>query len=171
MNRADFWRERYKYNEWANNRVLDCAAPLGDEEFTRPREGTAYGSLAKDFQHLIDAQMWWESVMDGRPTPTEDDAAPTTKVVETLRERFAASHAGLKRICESLDDKMLDGRATFAARSGDEIGYPRWQMLEHLAGHGNQHRGEIGMVLFKLDCSPGDIDFLDYIDAITGGPP
>ncbi len=165
MSRTDLFRERCAYTEWANNRMLEFAAGLGDDELVAPRESTAYGSLAKDFQHLIDAQNWWESVLRGAPSATGDTGAPDTDAVAILRGRFAESHAALKRLCDSMTEELLDGVATYRGREGYEPAFPRWQMMEHVFGHGSQHRGEIGMILHRLDRSPGDMDFLDYIEA------
>lgn len=168
MDRADVFRKRCAYTAWANGRILSSADGLSDEELGAPRAGTAYGTLARDLQHIIDAQLWWESVMVGSPRMEPDPPAPEADVIATLRNRFEDSHAGLQRLCDSLADESLDGVAGYKDRGGSEYRFPRWEMLEHVLNHGTQHRGEIGILLHQMGRSPGDIDFLDWVES-TGG--
>jgi uncharacterized damage-inducible protein DinB len=58
MANADWIRELYAYNEWANARVLAVASDLNDTQLREERAGMA--SIADSLRHIASAQHgWW----------------------------------------------------------------------------------------------------------------
>ena len=53
---------------------------------------------------------------------------------------------------------------------GERWAYPLWQQMIHQVNHATQHRSEAAMMLTKLDCSPGLLDLLYFVDVEMGGP-
>ena len=47
---------------------------------------------------------------------------------------------------------------------GERWAYPLWQQMIHQVNHATQHRSEAAMMLTKLDCSPGGLDLLYFVD-------
>ena len=159
MSWTEHVRSAYAYNEWANNRVVDAAAGLTDEQLTNERGGSR-GSLAENLAHLVSTQVGWSDVIseaDFTPQPS----LPETDVMAALRTRFDESHARLREITDGLTPESL-AAVVRRERGGAMHGYPRWQMLLHLATHGTQHRAEIGVALLALDASPGDLDAIYF---------
>ncbi len=152
-------RGTYAYNEWANSRLLDAAARLTDEQLTSERGGSR-GSLAENLAHLVNTQVGWSDVIseaDFTPQPP----LPEKDIMAALRTRFGESHARLREITDGLTPESL-AAVVRRERGGQMHGYPRWQMLLHLATHGTQHRAEIGVALLALAASPGDLDALFF---------
>jgi uncharacterized damage-inducible protein DinB len=171
MKLIDYLRERQKHNVWGNNLVLEAASALSDSELLAPREGTSYGSLAADMQHVIDGQDFWVSVISGAPDTSPSPGPPDADVIAGLRAKFAVSNAALDALLASLTDDGLEETASLPLRDGGVLTHTIWRMLEHVLTHGAQHRGEIGMALYKVDKSPGDMDFLDYVESTQGAAP
>lgn len=152
-------RAAYAYNGWANGRLLEAAGKLTDEQLVSERGGSR-GSLAENMAHLVNTQVGWSDVIaetDFTPQPP----LPEQGIIAALRQRFAESHDRLSEITDGLTDESL-AAVVHRERGGQIHGYPRWQMLMHLANHGTQHRAEIGLSLLALDASPGDLDAIYF---------
>jgi len=148
----------FRYNEWADGKVLAAAAGVSDEELARGRT-MSMGSIAKELAHIVAAQEAWSSRLRGEE-PSKPPA-PEADVVATLRERYDASHAWLREYAEGLTDGEL-ARVIDVVWQGKTYRYTPWKMLMHLANHGTQHRAEVGIALLALDASPGDLDLDDF---------
>ncbi len=51
-------RQLFDYNAWANQRALDSAAQLSDQEFVKPR-GSSFSSLRDTLVHISSAEWIW----------------------------------------------------------------------------------------------------------------
>ena len=159
MSWSEHVRGTYAYNEWANDRLLEAAGKLSDERLAS-EPGGSRGNVADNLAHLVNTQVGWSDVIsetDFTPQPP----LPEQDIMAALRQRFAESHARLREIIGGLTDESLT--AVVRRERGSQVhGYPRWQMLLHLATHGTQHRAEIGLSLLALDASPGDLDAIYF---------
>jgi uncharacterized damage-inducible protein DinB len=152
-------RTMYRYNEWANEKVLAAAAGVSNEELARERT-VSMGSIAKELAHIVAAQESWGSRLR-EETPTRPPEPLHENIVATLRKRYDASHAWLREYAERLTDDELT-RVIDIEWQGETYRYTPWKMLMHLANHGTQHRAEVGIALLALDASPGDLDLDDF---------
>jgi uncharacterized damage-inducible protein DinB len=155
----EFIRAAYRYNQWANERILAAVEKLSDEELTRERVSSK-GSLAADLSHVVGTQQTWLSLLVGEETPAHWDA-PMTDVIGTLRNHYDASHERLRYYCERISEESLTTPLTREWR-GNEYKLIPWQVLYHLQNHGTQHRAEVGIALLELDASPGDLDAIYF---------
>lgn len=159
MSWCDQVRAAFEYNEWANDRLLDAAGKLSDEQLSSERGGSR-GSVADNLVHLVDTQGGWAAFI-GETDFTPPQPLPEQDIMAALCQRFAESHARLREITGGLTDESL-ATVVRRERRGQVHGYPRWQMLLHLGTHGTQHRAEIGLSLLALDASPGDLDAIGF---------
>lgn len=159
MSWVEQFRTAYRYNQWANEKILAAAAQVSDEELTRPRV-TSRGSISNDLGHIVMAQETWLSRLAGedRPAPW---SPPQVDVVATLRGRFDASHDRLSAYIQRLSEDELT-RVIKVEWQGQTYTYDAWKILLHLANHGTQHRAEVGIALLELEASPGDLDLDDF---------
>jgi len=149
----------YRYNQWANEKILAAASGVADEELGRER-GTSMGSIANDLAHVVWAQDRWLARLESDALPDRFEA-PATGVNAWLRERFDDSHRRLREYAGRLTEDELK-RTMNIEWQGDTFRYEVWQILMHLANHGTQHRAEVGIALLALDASPGDLDLDDF---------
>jgi uncharacterized damage-inducible protein DinB len=149
------------YNEWANQKVLDAAAALSDEEFGRGVSGS-HESVRRTLVHMARVQAWWLSVLNGKPEASSppDESIP----FEEVRQWFGRSHDDLKTYAAGLTAERLDAEVSaYHPQEQKEYRWPSWELLSHLVNHGSHHRAEAGIMLASLGHTPGDLDFIYYV--------
>ena len=151
------------YNEWANNRVLEAAAGLGNEEMLRPL-GVSHGSLGMDLLHQLGGQVAWLSTwQEGAPMislPTTE----TGRFLDNLADWFPRSDGAIRAFLDSLREESLGEPRVDRMPGGKARTMMLWDMMAHVVNHGTQHRSEAAMALTALGRSPGDLDLLDFVD-------
>jgi uncharacterized damage-inducible protein DinB len=149
------------YSEWANQKVLDAAAALSDEEFGREVSGS-HESVRRTLVHMVRVQAWWLSVLNGKP---EASSPPDERMpFEEVRQWFARSHDDLKSYAAGLTEERLDAEVSaYHPQEQKEYRWPSWELLSHLVNHGSHHRAEAGIMLASLGHTPGDLDFIYYV--------
>lgn len=146
--RVEGIRTLYDYYYWANARILDRAARVGDAQFGAPPPLGDRGLRAL-LVHTMSTERGWRSGWQGlgRPAPLRDEDFPTVaSVVARWREEEAETRAYLA----GLRDEDLEGRF---------YDFALWHTLVHVVNHGTQHRSEAAVLLTSLGHSPGDLDF------------
>jgi uncharacterized damage-inducible protein DinB len=151
---ADSLRSLIAYNRWANDRILAAAMP---ELGSRPDYTGEYGVLPDTLLHILNAQETWMGRWRGRAH--HETEGPSTA---ELLAAYARSHDELDAYGRELDDAELARRITDSA--GDEFPIPLGEQVMHLVHHGTYHRGEAALLLTRLQRSPGDVDYLDYLE-------
>ncbi|MCA9320092.1 MAG: DinB family protein [Planctomycetes bacterium] len=117
--------------------VLEHAGELSLADANREHEGFGYPSLRLQGHHVIGAERYWTSVMEGELDVSDDaDDHPTMASLESLRSRVARRSASLIR---SLGDDALQQPKTLHDWRGNEIVYaPLWVVMRtqtHLFHH------------------------------------
>lgn len=154
---ADF----FKYNLWANRRLLDACANMTDEQLDAKMIGI-YGSIRETLTHMIAAEEGYAS----RSTFTSPVPSPRLNETGTfpgfafLRERAERSGKELIAMADQakLDETLhLDG-GTYDA---DVI----IVMLQAL-NHGIDHRSQICTIMTQQNIEPPNMDAWAYNDAL-----
>jgi uncharacterized damage-inducible protein DinB len=163
MSAADWIRELYDYNAWANARLLEVAGGLSDAQLLETQSGME--NIAVTLQHVANAQhgwwCFWTSTERVRwPEP------PATGVMAALSERFRGSQEELGDFVASLDDKDTERTYEDTDDDGRTVTFRLWEMMVHVVNHGTQHRSEVATALTMLGRSPGDLDFCDFVGAL-----
>lgn len=162
-------RELFEYDEWANTQVLDAAARLSDEEFTRAL-GNSFPSVRDTLVHLLFAEWVWlrrwrgespRAVLD--PSQFADVEAVRARLAEVTRERAV--------LVAGLSDADLDGVVAYVNSKGEEWRYPLGRMMQHVANHSTYHRGQVVTMLRQLGAGAPSTDLLYYDDVIATGAP
>jgi uncharacterized damage-inducible protein DinB len=151
----------YRYNLWANDRIVALSDGLTDGQLDEPRE-MGFGSLRNTMFHILAAEeIWlerWTSV-PWRPFPVDAAGLPIREIGKRL-ERVATSRQalidreradGCQRICEYKDSKGNSHRNRLDG------------LLLHVANHGIHHRAQA--LNFLKHCGrtvPGGIDYLFF---------
>lgn len=139
-----------RYNQWANNRMLEAFVQLDESTLTGPM-GQQVASI---LGHVLSAQEHWGRVINPR-LETASNGEPDS--VEGLQAAFAQSHERLRQmLTDDLDyqSQPLDGmRATLST------------IVMQWFAHGVQHRGEAGLLLNLLGQDPGGVDYLEFAES------
>jgi uncharacterized damage-inducible protein DinB len=152
--------EFFKYNLWANLRLLDSCAHLSDAQLDSTINGT-FGSVRDTLMHMLASEEGYTQRFDFTgPAPT-----PQLKELTTfpgfgeLRRRAERSGKELIAISEQsdlsqvlhLDEGTYDAQIII--------------VLIQAINHGIDHRSQISTLLTQQDITPPDLDGWSYNDA------
>ena len=148
--------ELYRYNAWANCRIVDACAAL-------PVEGLAaempamYGSVLETLSHLISVEFNYLRLIEGQPTERQQFASPDLARVACL-----ATDAAYVRLVEGLTDADL-------VRGFHMPGLDRdltvRQALIQVALHSTEHRADLAAAVTRLGGTPPPLDYVQYLAA------
>ncbi len=151
----------YKYNLWANLRLLDACAQLSDAQLDATMPGT-YGSVRQTLMHLFSAEEGYSRhfrLTGPAPTPRLEERGDFPGFDE-LRRRAESSGKELIALAErgNLDHILhLDG-GTYDA----SLMIVMLQALDH----GIDHRSQIATLLSQQGIELPDLDAWAYNDAM-----
>jgi uncharacterized damage-inducible protein DinB len=163
MSWAEHARSLIAYNEWANEKVLETAAGLSQEELGRQVSGS-HESVRMTLLHVVQVQTWWLSVLNGKPERPSLPEGHERIPFEEVRQWFTRSHSDLRAYAAGLTDERLPAEVSaFHPGEKKEYRWPSWQLLSHLVNHSAHHRAEAGLMLASLGHSPGDMDYIYFV--------
>ena len=160
MNKQDI-QLLYKYNQWANERILNAASRLTSEQFLAEAE-YPHGGLRGTLTHILFAEWIWRKRARG-DSPTIRLAPEDFPTFDSLRARWQAEGIELLRFIDSLTDEQLSATFQYKSTKGDPYENVLWQILAHVVNHGTQHRSEAAAILTEFGHSPGDIDLIVFL--------
>jgi uncharacterized damage-inducible protein DinB len=154
---------QFGYNGWANGRVLDKAAKVGDEQLNM---ASVIGkrSLRQILVHLVQVEKVWRLLAEmGQVQPNQlpDDAS--LRSVDEIKGALAEEQRCMEAYLAGLEEDELAAELTIMRWDGIKMVMTRWYMLAHLLLHSMQHRSEAAVLVTNYGHSPGDIDFLFYV--------
>jgi uncharacterized damage-inducible protein DinB len=146
---SDHARSMISYNRWANERIFRAAAGL-------PPEG--FAAIRDTLNHTLATQQYWFANWTAR-----DFQEQSYESLETLRSEYEAIHADLHLFGQRLDDDEWHRSEAWWKKWGYDDVLPVGDTVFQVVYHGIQHRAEIAQVLTQYDCSPGDLDYLNFL--------
>jgi uncharacterized damage-inducible protein DinB len=148
----------FRYNLWANLRLLDACADLPDAQLDATMKGT-FGSVRETLMHLFAAEEGYVGALTGNvPTPGLKDLT-TFPGFDELRQRAKLSGGALITFAEQGElNRMLhlDG-GTYDASV--------MIVLIQAVDHAIDHRSQIATLLSQQDVILPDLDSWAYNDA------
>lgn len=152
----------YRYNAWANDKVLDAAAQLPAADFTRDLS-SSHRSIRDTLTHTAWAEWIWLQRWKG-VSPTRVFSPADFPDAETLRGRFHAVSAERAAFLRDLSAETLLQVVEYANLKGETWRYPLWQQLHHVVNHSTYHRGQAVTLLRQLGATAPATDLLVYYD-------
>lgn len=151
----------YRYNQWANAKILGAAANVTQEQYLAPAS-FPHGGLRGTLVHALSAEWIWRTRWEGTsPTSVlKPDEFPT---LDSLRIRWAEEERRLMAFVERLGDEQLNRTFDYKNTAGKPFTRVLWHAMAHVVNHGTQHRSEAAALLTDFGCSPGDIDLLFFV--------
>lgn len=150
----------FRYNDWANERILATAERVTAEQFSLPND-FGWGSLNGALAHLMDAEYAWRVLLkDGEHV--EWLQAEDFPDVAAIRLRWAEERRAFRHYLESLSSDDLSATISYEGDAG--LRYRAlWHCLAHVVNHGTQHRAECAALLTGFGHSPGNLDFTVFL--------
>jgi uncharacterized damage-inducible protein DinB len=158
--RSDDIRFLFAFDRWATDRVLAVIDGVDDALWSTPNAIGERGLGGILVHHLGATQRWRHGLSGSSESPRpEREALPTPA---GLIAAWRLEQSAWDRWIPSLDDTAL-------LSVEEEI--PMWQLLAHVVNHGTQHRSEAAVLLTSAGRSPGDLDMVDYSEALAAARP
>ena len=157
------------YNQWANRRLYDAAAELGEEELRRDM-GAFFGSMLGTLNHILVADRVWMKRFTGQG---DAPAALDTILHGDFPALRAAREAEDLRILDwvaSLDEKAMKGRFTYMTVDMRTISQRLAPALDHVFNHQTHHRGQVHAILTALGKPSVDLDLIYFQRTPEGLP-
>ncbi len=150
---ADF----FKYNLWANLRVLDACAGLDDVQLDATIRGT-FGSVRETLVHIVAAEEGYVQRFTGQrtePALHEGDPFPG---FDELQRRARQSGEGLIAIAEQFDAAQV----LHLSYQGQLYDVPAIFVLIQAINHATDHRSQVATVLSQQDVTLPELDGWSY---------
>ncbi len=161
-------RELYDYHRWANRRLFDVAASLGDAVTRDMGKHWSVPTVKGMFAHLYGADLIWLSRWKGvSPARLPGDADFTT--LADLRGRWDAFELEQRAFVDGLADTDLARAVTYKNTEGVEFTVPLGPLLQHVVNHATHHRSEAATMITLISGSPPDTGINTYRTAVVRG--
>ena len=157
-------RSLYQYNVWANHRILIAASGLTPKQFLAP-VGSSYPSVRDTLVHTMSAEWIWLSRWKGI-SPRAMFEVTDFHALQSIQTRWATIEAQTQQFIDQLNPSQLAEVVSYVNTRNETWVYPLWQQMIHQVNHATQHRSEIAAVLTHFGHSPGDLDYLVYLDEL-----
>ena len=162
MTLKDSLVEMVDYHYWANGRILEKANHLSPRQLAQPVL-ESHKSLRNILFHMLRTEHIWRRLCE-----VGEVAAPIQNheliLLPEIRARWREEEAALRAYVAGLTEAELTEPRPLRDQQGDIIHETRWHMLMHLLFHSAQHRSEAATLLTRYNRSPGDLDFIFYLD-------
>ena len=152
----------YEYNYWANRRILSMAEHITSDQLMKST-AFSWGNLHGTLLHTLDTEYGWRVLCQhGNHTPAwEVDEFPDLKSIQT---RWDIEQYDMQAYLNSLTDENLQGVISYDIDDGTTRNRVLWHCLFHVVNHGMQHRSECAAMLTDFGQSPGDLDFVVFLN-------
>jgi uncharacterized damage-inducible protein DinB len=148
---------------WLRDRVL-AAAEGPDVPLTTDTPITTR-DLRATLVHELDVEWSWRVRLqrDDRTdfSPDDEELVPGDfPTIATIRDRWLIDEDEMRTWIAGLTDVDLAGPCRTEATGS----HPFWYHLQHLYSHGLQQLSEAAVLLTRAGHSPGEIDFLEFVE-------
>jgi uncharacterized damage-inducible protein DinB len=160
MDRLGEHLEAWRYNRWANDRILDAAGALTDEAFGRDM-GSSFPSVRETLVHVMGAEWIWLRRWKGE-SPREMPSGWSTLDRPALRAAWHALDAERADWLALLAEADLDRVVDYHNTKGEPHRRRIWQMMRHVVNHSSYHRGQVTTMLRQLGAPAISTDLVYY---------
>src|SRR5262245_44556500 len=138
----------YRYNAWANTRVLDTAIRVTTQQFLAGG-GASYDSLRDTLVHTMSGQWIFLERWRGRSPRAMLDVQHFPDL-SSIRRHWDRIERETQVFVAELSDAQLIRDVEYTNTEGERWTYPLWQQMIHQVNHATQHRSEAAVMLTQL---------------------
>jgi uncharacterized damage-inducible protein DinB len=168
----------YDYNDWGDAHLLEACSRISIEQYAAPAS-YGRGGLRATMVHILD-NIWQQRItLQGYyqepladeaaydATELHEDAFPT---LAALQERWMIEQRKMWAYLDTLTDETLNSTIRYVI-PGTIRERVVWHILLDLILHATQHRSEAAALLTSYGQSPGDFDFIMFMNERASGKP
>jgi uncharacterized damage-inducible protein DinB len=154
-------RGLYDYHRWANRRLFEVAANLGDAVTRDMGKHWSVPTVKGMFAHIYGADsIWLSRWKGGTPTRLAGDADFAT--LADLRAKWDALEAEQRAFVDGLAEADLARPVTYRNTQGAQFSVALGALLQHVVNHATHHRSEIATMVTLISGSPPDTGINTY---------
>jgi uncharacterized damage-inducible protein DinB len=159
----------YDYHRWANRRLFDVAANLGDTAVTRAMGAHwSVPTLKGMFAHLYGADSIWLTRWKGAsPSRIPGDADFAT--MADLRRQWDLLETEQQAFVNGLGESDLARVVSYKNTEGAQFNVALGPLLQHVVNHATHHRSEAAAMITLISGSPPDTGINTYRTAVVRG--
>jgi uncharacterized damage-inducible protein DinB len=161
-------RELYDYHRWANRRLFDVAASLGDAVTRDMGKHWSFPTLKGMFAHIYGADHMWLTRWKGSSASRLLGDADFASMAD-LRAKWDALEADQRSFVEGLAEADLARPISYKNTSGQEFRVALGPLLQHVVNHATHHRSEAATMITLISGSPPDTGINTYRTAVVKG--
>lgn len=162
MNR-DYFVELYRYNDWANYLVWNCALKTTDEDYFK-HNTFSIGSVFVQLRHTLEVEKWWINFLaTGDLVFLDEEERECLKDRQQLRQLWDDVYEDNLTYIQSLTDDELDRKVKPSFWDGNQSAVTVSQALAQVANHSTDHRAQTMAVLHMLGYEGAGQDILMYL--------
>jgi uncharacterized damage-inducible protein DinB len=162
-------RDLYGYHHWANRRLFDVAAGLGDAALGRDMgKQWSVSTLKGMFAHICGADTIWLTRWRGT-SPSRIPGDADFSSMADLRARWDAIEAEQRAFVDGLDEAGLARVVSYKNTEGAQFNVALGALLQHVVNHATHHRSEAATMITLISGSPPDTGINTYRTAVVKG--
>lgn len=154
----------YQFSAQANRTVLEVAARLTEEQFTRDFS-PSHGTVQRLLIHLLGGEVFFPAICAGRTV--DMSAIEELKTLDDIRTYWEQASADAEAYIAGLDDGDLACEIVLSFGEHD-FRLAQWQVLLGAFAHSHQHRGELSILLSELGHPLPTIDLMVHFIRQSG---
>lgn len=149
--------ELIRYNNWANQQVLEACRELDEEQLAATIPGS-YGAVRDTLEHIIRGEGFYVSLLTGRrpPPPFQWEARPS---IADMKEY--ATQVG-KALVAAIHQVRPADRIS-EEENGHQYHYQALAIFIQIINHGVEHRTNITTILSAEGHTPPGVDGWGYL--------
>lgn len=160
MNSSDV-EAHYKYNDWANERMLGVIRNLTDGQYTQALV-SSFPTIRDTWAHMVFAEWLWLQRWNGdspRVGPEWSSNPPDDRLAAVLHE----IEENRRRFLSTLDDASLHRPLNYNNTKGDPFSTRFLDVLLHVVNHASYHRGQLTTMIRQVGATPVTTDLIVYV--------
>ena len=162
-------RDLYGYHHWANRRLFDAAAGLGDAAVARDMgKHWSVPTLKGMFAHIYGADTIWLTRWRGT-SPSRIPGDADFSSMADLRARWDALESEQRVFVDGLDEAGLARVVNYKNTEGAQFNVALGALLQHVVNHATHHRSEAATMITLISGSPPDTGINTYRTAVVKG--
>jgi uncharacterized damage-inducible protein DinB len=155
-------QQMYRYNGWANARLIEAVSRVTADQFTRDL-GSSYPSLRDTLVHIVWAEWIWLQRWKGISPQTVFQPKDFPDV-DAVRARWSEVESEQRAFLETVTSERLLTVVSYINLQGQTWRYPLWQQMYHVVNHSTYHRGQLTTMLRQVGAQATATDFLVFYD-------